>query len=97
MAGDETSRRSNNATNLWLPIGTVVVALGVVGGSAITWATDRAELRVTSEAVRKQGEIIDTLKEDRAARRVLDESLKDQLNDMRRSIDRIAERVGVKQ
>jgi threonine dehydrogenase-like Zn-dependent dehydrogenase len=92
----ETLRRING-NSLWLPIGTIVTALLVVGGAAVTWATDRAELRTTSDLVRKQGDTIDVLKEERAARRVLDESIKEQLKEMRASIDRIAERVGVKQ
>jgi flagellar basal body-associated protein FliL len=95
--GNEATQRHASATALWLPIGTVAVVLAVVGGAAITWATDRAELRTTSDLVRKQGDTIDTLKEERAARRVLDEQIKEQLREMRNSIDRIAERVGVKQ
>lgn len=93
---NDSGQYRRNATNLWLPIGAVATILLVVGGAAVTWATDRAELRTTTDAVRKQGEIIDTLKEERAARKVIDEQVKEKLNDMQKSIDKIAERLGVK-
>jgi Tfp pilus assembly protein PilO len=86
-----------NVAKLWVPIGSVGVAAAFIATAAITWATDKAELSATSATVRKHAEIIDTYKEERAARRVTDEQIRDQLKEMRNAIDRIAERVGAKQ
>lgn len=85
-----------NAANLWVPIGTVASVLLVVGASAMTWATDRAELRAATKGLEEQGRVIDVLKQESSARKVIDEQVKEKLSDMKTQIDKIADRLGVK-
>lgn len=92
----ENDRQKNSVGNLWIPLGSAVIALGVISGAAVTWATDRAELKAATAAVTVHTTAIDSLRQESAARSERDANLKEQLKRMQEQLDRIADRVGAK-
>ena len=42
---------SNNLAKGWVPIGSVITALAVLGSAAVVWATDKAQLASNTESV----------------------------------------------
>lgn len=98
MTSITTDRQQRNASNLWLPIGSVVIVIGVIGGAAVTWATDRAELHLgTSRNIQQDARLdihqaaIDQLKLDQATRSARDEDLRRRIDELQASINRVAE------
>jgi len=90
-----TEQMKRDVTQMWLPIGAVMLVLGVVGGAAITWATDRAELRMTTVIATTNQRELTGLKEERAARVERDRAITDTLARMQAQLDKISTRLGV--
>lgn len=106
---DDTPRSSQqlsrrNVGALWVPIGSAVIAIGVMIGAAATWATDRAELHASTTNNTKQDVRLDDqqrqlqqLQRDRDVDAARSDELRKQIERMQQTLDRVAERVGAKQ
>lgn len=96
---DRIQRRSILST--WLPLGAVLTALGVAGAAGVIWATDRSELHAGTKTNNNQdiaisaheGEI-NRLKAEAAVRDARATYQQAQLDQMQRTLERIADRVG---
>lgn len=98
---DRTTKR--NALALWVPVGAVggAVAFAAVAGSV--WAGDRAALEAAGKTNTAQDQTLnehraklDDLNRQAAVRDAQDKNTQEKLDDIRRQIDRIADRVGAK-
>lgn len=103
MTDRGTDSHKRNVGSLWVPIGSAIIAIGVVAGAAVTWATDRSELKAGTGNNEKQDVILrdhqsklDELSRGAAVRDANDSNLREQLAEIRRQLDKIADRVGAK-
>lgn len=108
MGRDDETPRGNrmhgNNTVRNISIASGVAVLAVIVPAAVTWATDRSELKAATtsndrqEAVLREHQTkLDDLSRGAAVRDANDANLREQLSDIKRQLDRIAERVGAKQ
>lgn len=100
----DTDRHSRNGMIRNISIASAVAVLAVVVPAAVTWATDRAELHTGTarntaqdQTLRDHQTKLDDLSRGAAVRDANDANLRVQLEEIRRQLDKIADRVGAKQ
>lgn len=96
-ATSDTDRiAKRDANKLWLPIGSVAAIILVIGGAAVTWATDRAELRTANRTAETNSREISVLREDKARAEERNKALDKRLENIENQLGRIADKIGVR-
>lgn len=94
---EDTDRHAKrDGTKLWLPIGVVATILLVVGGSAVTWATDRAELRMANKTSQDNAKEILILREEKARAEERNKALDKRLQNIEEQLSKIADKLNVR-
>lgn len=99
----DTDRHNRNGMIRNISIASAVAVLAVVVPAAVTWATDRSELHAGTSTNEKQDNVlrdhqtkIDDLSRGAAVRDANDNNLREKLDEIRRQVDRIADKLGAK-
>lgn len=103
MKMSDTDRHSHSATLRNISIASAVAVLAVLVPAVVTWATDRSELQAGTRSNEKQDAMLrdhqtklDDLSRGAAVRDANDVNMREQLAEIKRQLDRIADKVGAK-